>query len=265
MAAEAGDDALSVPEHVVAEVTDDYFLAGRVRLQQPARGYRAGLDAVLLAAAAPVEPGANVLDAGAGVGAVGLCVAARVVDARITLVEREPALVRLAASNCALNGWDARVSVIAADVCAPATVTAAAGLPPDSMDHVLANPPYYVDGEGTAAARQQRAVSRSMDAGALDQWVRFAARMTRASGTVTLIHRVEALGELLASVEQRFGAITIRPLAARDGAPATRVIVSAKKGSRAPLRLLAPLVLHEADGSFSPIVRAVIDHAAALE
>jgi tRNA1(Val) A37 N6-methylase TrmN6 len=81
---------------------------------------------------------------------------------------------------------------------------------------------------------------------------------------LTLIHRVEALSELLAALDGRFGAVAIRPLAARDGAPATRVIVSGKKGSRAPLRLLAPLVLHDADGGYSTRVRSIIEDAAAL-
>ena len=35
------------------EITDDGFLDGRLKVLQPAKGYRAGLDAVLLAAAVP--------------------------------------------------------------------------------------------------------------------------------------------------------------------------------------------------------------------
>ena len=60
---------------------------------QPAAGYRAGLDAVLLAAAAPLQPGRveQVLDVGAGVGVVGLAVARRAADAVVTMVEREAA------------------------------------------------------------------------------------------------------------------------------------------------------------------------------
>src|SRR6056297_2259973 len=69
--------------------TRDALLGGRVWLRQPARGYRAGVDAVFLAAACPARPGARVLDLGCGVGAAALCLAARVPDLAITGVERD--------------------------------------------------------------------------------------------------------------------------------------------------------------------------------
>ncbi len=44
----------------------DKFLNGRVIVRQPEQGFRAGLDAVMLAAAVP--DGANALELGAGAG-----------------------------------------------------------------------------------------------------------------------------------------------------------------------------------------------------
>ena len=78
--------------------TDDAFLGGDVRILQPKDGYRAGIDAVLLAAAAPIKAGRKerVLDVGAGVGVVGLAVAHRAPRADVTLVERESLLADLA-------------------------------------------------------------------------------------------------------------------------------------------------------------------------
>ena len=68
---------------------EDSLLGGAVRLLQPARGHRAGTDAVLLAAAAPASAGDVVTGCGAGTGAVGLTIAARLA-VRLILVEREP-------------------------------------------------------------------------------------------------------------------------------------------------------------------------------
>ena len=59
-------------------------------------------------------------------------------------------------------------------------------------------------------------------------------------------------------------ALAVLPLAAREGRPALRVILRARKGGRAPFRLLAPLVLHQGtahDGdrdSYSPQSNAVL-------
>ena len=53
-----------------AALTQDHILGGKVSLRQAAKGYRAGVDAALLAAACDAGDGERVLDAGCGVGAV---------------------------------------------------------------------------------------------------------------------------------------------------------------------------------------------------
>ena len=117
--------AVNSPDAQSAETTDDAFLGGRLHLLQPKSGYRAGLDAILLAAAIEVkEPAARVLDAGAGVGAAGLAVAARVPTAGVVLVELEPRLAALARENIGRNHLSSRVRVIEADICAPAATLA---------------------------------------------------------------------------------------------------------------------------------------------
>lgn len=251
---------------MTATTTEDAVLGGALRIRQPARGYRAGLDAVLLAAAVPAtgDSPTRVLDLGAGVGTVGLAIAVRLPRAEVTLVEREPGLVLLARANSAANGTDGRVSVIEADVRATAQMLADAGVEPDSFDHAVANPPYFSAGLGLRPTLEQRAVSREMPEADLDAWIRCAARAVRPGGTLTLIHRPEALGRLLAALEGRFGGLMIRPLSAGTSEPATRILMTGRKGSRAPLRLLAPLVTHLADGAYSPDVAAVITRPAEL-
>src|SRR5262249_3695089 len=92
------------------ETTDDAFLGGALRILQPKSGYRAGIDALLLAASAGAQ--GQVLDVGAGVGLVGLALARRLVEARVLLVERDPGLAELARSNIERNGLGERVRVL---------------------------------------------------------------------------------------------------------------------------------------------------------
>ncbi|MCX7588227.1 hypothetical protein OUA97_17660, partial [Phenylobacterium sp. 58.2.17] len=49
-------------------ISEDRLLGGRVLLRQGVRGYRAGMDAALLAAACDAADGARVLEAGCGAG-----------------------------------------------------------------------------------------------------------------------------------------------------------------------------------------------------
>ena len=86
----------------------DDFLGGRISVLQPRSGHRAGSDAVLLAAAVPARAGERVLDVGAGVGAAGLCVAARVPGVELTAVEIDAKLCALAKQNARLNGVSVR-------------------------------------------------------------------------------------------------------------------------------------------------------------
>jgi tRNA1Val (adenine37-N6)-methyltransferase len=46
------------------ETTFDAFLGGRITLEQPTKGYRAGVDPVLLAASVPARAGQSVLELG---------------------------------------------------------------------------------------------------------------------------------------------------------------------------------------------------------
>ena len=240
--------------------TDDVFLGGALHILQPRDGYRAGLDAVLLAAAAPVEAGLGqrVLDVGTGVGVVGLAVARRVGDARLTLVERDPEMAGCARANIERNGLAERVRLIEADVARPLGEAEDLRAAAQSFDHVLANPPYHVEGRGTAAGDAAKAAAHAMPDGGLERWLRFMAAMTRSGGTATLIHRADALGEILAGCAGRFGGLAVLPLHAKDGEPAGRVLVQGTKGSRAPLVLLPGVVLHGPDGKFRPEIEAVL-------
>lgn len=249
------------------EVTEDAFLGGRVRVLQPKSGYRAGLDAVFLAASAPIESGQDcqVLDVGAGVGTVGLCVAARCPLARVTLLERVPALAELAQRNVMLNGFEGRVRIVNAAVGSAADVLSAFDVRADGFDHVLANPPYHAEGRGTAAPDALKAVSHAMPEAGLDDWVRFMARMTVPGGTATMVHKADALAAILAAFDRRFGDVRVLPLYPREGEAASRVIVQGIKGSRAPMALLHGCVLHEADGNgFTAAARAVLRDGAGI-
>jgi tRNA1(Val) A37 N6-methylase TrmN6 len=246
-------------------LSEDAFLGGALIILQPKAGYRAGLDAVLLAAALRAGENELVLDAGSGVGVAGLAAARRLPGIEVTLVEQDPRLVEIARRNIARNGMSGRARAIAADITQPLGACPELHALAERFDHVLANPPYIVEGRGTAASHAAKAAAHAMPSGDLDRWMRFAASMLRPGGTVTLIHRAEALAEVLAAVEGRFGDARVRPMHPFAGKPASRVLVQARKASRAPLVLLPGIVLHEADRSFRADIDAVLRRGAALD
>ena len=151
-----------------ADVTEDMFLGGQLRLRQPRRGHRAGHDAILLAAATPARAGHRVVEFGAGVGTAGLAVARRVAGIDLVLAEIDDRLAALARINAEANGIRATVTVL--DVTASADVFAASGLGPDSADIVLMNPPFNDAERHRASPDPARQSAHVAAADTLETW-----------------------------------------------------------------------------------------------
>ena len=254
---QAPDTADRPEAELAAGVTEDAFLGGAVIARQPQSGYRAGVDAVLLAAsvAAPSDRPLKVLDLGAGVGVVGLCVARRMDNAIVTLLEREPELAGFARDNVAINSMAGRVQVVAADLGAPAETL---GLKAEAFDHVLANPPFFDPASCRPPRDPLRASAHVMPVEGLDTWLRVMARLTRPGGIATMIHHADSLADVLAAFDRRFGAVTVRPIHARADQPALRILVQGRKGSRGRLQISPPLVLHDQSNAFRPEIARVL-------
>jgi tRNA1(Val) A37 N6-methylase TrmN6 len=234
------------------------LLGGRVRLRQPAVGYRVAIDPVLLSAAVPAEDGQIALDVGAGVGAAALCLAARVMGARVVGLEMQRELARLAAENVEANGLEDRVDMLIGDLKRPPP-----RLGPRSFDHVFANPPYQEAERTSPSPNPIKAAATVEGEARLADWLAFCLTMVKTGGTVTVIHRPDRLPEILGSLRDRTGGIGVFPVWPRDpvfdgGMQAKRVIVQARVGSNAPMRLLGGLVVHEPDGTYTDAAEAVL-------
>ena len=236
------------------EVTHDAFLGGRLTVAQPAKGFRAGLDSVLLGAAIGHSAGA-LLDLGAGAGTASLVALADHEALVATLVESDPAMVELAGNNIVANGFAARAAVVPLDLTASGRIRSSAGIKSDHFESVIANPPFFQDGTKASA---RGAAARHMSAEALDLWVKTAATHAAPGGEIIFIHTAAHLAPLLQSFTARFGAVTILPLTPREGEPAHRILIRGIKGSRAPLTLLASRALHTPAGrQFRPEFEAI--------
>lgn len=249
----------SSPAPGPADIVESAVLDGRVRLRQPRRGYRAGLDAALLAAACDAAKGARVLEAGCGVGAALLAAAARRPEAVFVGLERDSGAAAIARENVALNGLEGRVEIRDGDVARPFART---GLPP--FDVFLANPPYFDDAMSLRAPAPEKRGAWIADGG-LGAWTAFAGKALREGGTIIFIHRADRLPDLLGRLGAHSGSFRVRPIHPFADAPAKRVLVRAVKTGKAPLVLLPALVLHPRTGAkHTPEAEAILRGRAPL-
>ncbi len=223
--------------------TETLLLGGRLRFRQTDVGYRAGMDAALLAAACDAPAGARVVDLGCGAGAVMLSAALRRPGARFVGVERDPEALLLASANIGLNGLQDRVKAVAGDVAEPWTRLGEA-----PFDAALCNPPYFDDPGALRGPAPEKKGAWLADHG-LAAWTLWMGKAVRSGGTLTWIHRADRLADLLGLLSGKAGSFQIRPVQPFADAPAKRVIVRAIQAGRAPLVLLPALVLHPRDGA----------------
>jgi tRNA1(Val) A37 N6-methylase TrmN6 len=238
--------------NLVAEldVTEDALLGGRIRIRQPARGYRVNVDTLLLAAAVEVRDGMRLLEAGCGVGAALLAVAVRNENITLLGIERETNIAEVARENVALNAMSPRVEIVTGDAL---DKQANYGV----FDGVFVNPPFDADSEGRAPAEVRRHAHISDVP--IDVWVARLADRLKGGAALTLIHRATKLPEILSALEGRLGGTEVIPIRPRACEAAKRVIVRARKGSRASLKLLRGVDLHDASGAkYTPETDAIL-------
>ena len=236
------------------DLTEDSLLGGRVRLLQPSRGYRVAVDAVLLAAAIDATAGQRVLDLGAGVGAVGLCLAARISECTIVGIEVQPALARLAERNAALDGNSERVRTIIHDLADP--------LPRDLglFDHVATNPPYLSAAVADPSPDPSKALATVESSADLARWLAVATGAAKSAGTVLIIQRSDRLEEIVTHlVRLGWGDVALKRLP-----PAARVLIRARRADTLRRIESPPLVLHRPEGGYTDAAEAVLRRAAPL-
>jgi tRNA1(Val) A37 N6-methylase TrmN6 len=152
-------------------------------------------------------------------------------------IELQPDYACLARRNAEVN--DVAMTVHEGDLRRPPAPLGQLG-----FDHVLANPPFHPE-PATASSDPGRDRALREQEAALGDWIDAGLRRLEPGGRLVLIHRTGRLGDILGALAGRAGGVDILPLAGREGRPAERILVRARKGSGDPPRLWPPLTLHQ--------------------
>ena len=228
---------VNIDDHKFFETdyTVDRLLDGKVTILQPKSGYRVAVDPILLAAAVDARPGQKILDVGFGVGTASICLHYRVPGIDITGIEINQGLIELAEYNCQDYSSIHRVHSDIKDVV----------LPNNYFNQVITNPPYFDLGKCRPSPNPLKAQAHIYSTVNLQQWIKFCINKLQPRGVLTLIYRADCFQEIIASFEQKVGGVIVYPIWPRENQPATRLIIRATKGSKAPTKMLPGLILHD--------------------
>ncbi|MCC6597189.1 MAG: methyltransferase [Alphaproteobacteria bacterium] len=239
-----------------------YLLNRRLKLHQPADGFRTSIDAVLLAAFCPAKAGQSLLDMGCGTGAAGFCVLARVEGVSLHGVDIQGDHIALAQKNATLNDLQEVCMFTQAHIGDFTRYKADGTNAP--FDHIICNPPYNEAAAHTPSPSSAKALAMGHADTDLADWVACANRNLKSGGSFTLIHKAAHIDKILQTLGPRFGAVEILPLYPHAGQEARRVIIRALKGRKTPARLFSGLILHTENGDYTPEAQDVLRDLAAL-
>ncbi len=236
--------------------TKDYLLGEKVIINQPVSGYRAAIDAVLANSCinpANIKPNSKILDMGSGTGAISLCLAHRLKDKSpiITGIELQKDLCKLSNKSAKNNAFDSFLSYINLDI-----KNIKQELEPNSFDFVITNPPYTAG--GMPSPNNSKATAHIEGEINLSKWIETALKMLKPKGKFIIVHRADRLDDIIASLYHKTGDINIIPLISKLGQDAKRVLIIANKGSKAPLTLKKPVIIHQDNGDYTKEIENIL-------
>lgn len=219
----------------------DEFLNRRIKVQQAEKGFRAGMDAVFLAAAvSDVKVGQDVLEVGCATGVALFCLHHRLrVKANYVGIDVQEDLVKMARNGNDLNKLEDKVHFIVEDIFNPSD-----DFKQLKFDHILTNPPFYEKGSLTRSDNEQR-VKSFEEKHDLKEWIEACRKKLKPKGEFTIIHQAERLPDIMAAMNRYFGRIEVFPLFTKQGEVAKRVIVKGKIDHKGGAKLYPGMVLRD--------------------
>ena len=223
-------------EAIISELSNDAFLGGKLKLLQPKRGFRSGIDSVLLAASVKASPGDRVLDIGTGVGTVLFCLMKRITDLKAVGIELQEEYYSLATENSKNNSL--KSEILLGDFQSPNN-----GLQKRMFDQIFFNPPYYAEKTYKKSGNRSRELANIEKSGVLENMLSFSLKRCKPYGFITLVNRPARLGKILSVLEKGAGDIRVLPVQSSRGNSSFRIIVRARKSARGETKLLEGLRL----------------------
>ena len=218
--------------------------------------FRPMTDSVLLAgfvADARLKRKERAVDLGCGSGIISILIALKSPDMHIDGIEIQPHAAELAAENAQLSGLSSRLTIIEGDIRRHRDY-----LQSGVYDIAVSNPPFHKQNSGKPAANDEIAISRNETSCTLADVCRAACYLTRFGGLFFLAHKPERLADVFGALSNSgFEPKRLRFVQHTYKSPPSLVLIESRRGGKSSLKIEAPFILKNDDGSDTEEARAV--------
>ena len=178
------------PDATLDEIED-------VRIIQKKKGHRFTTDSILLARLSTPKKYAKVLELGTGCGIISIILSKKIPSLRITAVEIQEEMAKLAERNVIMNNMEPNISVINRDIKELPNI-----LPSAHFDYIVTNPPYRQPTSGRTSPDKKRAVSNHEFSVTIDDIMKVSRHLLKVRGRISLIYTADRLADLFSSMRR---------------------------------------------------------------
>ncbi len=212
-------------------------------ISQPENGYRFSVDSLLLADFCRLRKQDRVLDLGTGSGVIALVLARKYPGITVTALEIQERLVEFALLNARQNGLERQIKVIHGDLNNINRVLMA-----QSMDHVVANPPYRPPVSGRICTNSMEALARHEILTDIERVTQAARYVLRPMGRFSVIFPAERVAGLMAALTaNRMEPKRMQMVHPDEGSKARMCMIEAYRDAGRELHVLPPVFLNSTD------------------
>lgn len=227
------------------ERLDDLVRDGMRIIQRPDQ-FCFSIDSVLLAHFVRVRRRDRIVDLGTGTGVIPLLLTAFGAE-DVTGIEKNPVMADLARRNAVGNHREDRIRIVEGDYCRPEQ-----WFRHGAFTSAVVNPPYREVGRGALSGKAAVASACHELTASLEDVFRAAAFLLTYGGLLTMVHRADRIGDLLALGRSfHMEAKRLRFVYSHEGEAAVRVLGEWKYGGHAGVIVEPPLIVHKKDGSYT--------------
>ena len=242
----------------ILEVSKNKILDGSISLFQPKKGFRVGIDSILLSSS--IKNYSNCMEFGTGSGVILLCLSKKFPNSKIIGVEKNIELVELAKKNLLENNINNKnTKVICNDLLDQPFLKEYN----NKFDRVIMNPPYFNLNKVIKSNNKLKASARYEIN--INQWFLAAYKKLKPKGYMNFVFRSENLDLILSKLYTSWGDIKVFPLWPKAKVKSKLMIVQARKDANSGVQILPGLILHNNDGSYTDECNSILNNKSNIQ